>query len=140
MTKTEVRPLHDNKDDMPIRLAALLIRSSSAPLTSQHILAPLATVFDYFPLATMVRAADKNYQERSILANFESEEFWITENLEDWLSAWSEVLCHAVWHTSPCSSVWELTRAMSLVLSTLPQVHSFPSREFEELNFRLNRT
>ncbi|KAF7369138.1 Protein kinase domain-containing protein [Mycena venus] len=121
MTWTEDRPRRGS-DDMRIRLAAVFLRYSSTPMAFRQILAPLNISFDYFPFATMARVVDTNYRERPSLANFESEEFWVTQNLEDWLSARTEVLCHAVWHNSPSrSSVLERVDVMDLLLNTLPQ-------------------
>jgi hypothetical protein len=96
---------------------------SSPTAFFQNVVAPLDLSVDQFCFAFMARVADGNYKERSTPADFESEEFWTTQNLEDWLSARSEILCRAAWQTS--SSILERVQAMDLILHTPSQVSSF---------------
>jgi hypothetical protein len=105
------------------RIAALFIRWPSSPVAFfQNVVAPLDISFDHSLFAFMGRVVDENCKERSTPADLESEEFWTTQNLEDWLSARSEILCRAAWQTS--LSILERVKAMDLVLNTLPQVSS----------------
>ncbi|KAJ7845458.1 hypothetical protein B0H13DRAFT_1908297 [Mycena leptocephala] len=97
MTWIKDRPWCRVFDDMKIRLAAI------------------------FPFTSIARVVDTNYEERSIVVNFESEEFWATPNLENWSSARSESLCHSIWHNSSDLSVFERVQAMHLVLTAIPQ-------------------
>ncbi|KAJ7878761.1 hypothetical protein B0H14DRAFT_1628766 [Mycena olivaceomarginata] len=72
-------------------------------------------------LDTMARA--RNYQpgERSISADFDSEEFWTSAKLENWLSACDEALCHSVWHTAHHMGFLECVQVMHLVIDMLPR-------------------
>jgi hypothetical protein len=108
--------------------------------SAENILAPLDVYFDHFPFTTMAYVVDKNYKERSTVVDFESEEFWASPNLENWLSARNEAFCHAVWHTSSRISVLERVQCMHLVLTALPQVSPLlASVHFKGLNLRINR-
>jgi hypothetical protein len=108
-------------------------RWPSSPIAFfQNIVVPLDITSGYFlsafsynhsSFAFMARVVDENYEERSTPADFESEEFWTTQNLEDWLSTHSEILCRAAWQTS--SSILKRVRAMDLILYTSSQVSSF---------------
>ncbi|KAJ7828709.1 hypothetical protein B0H13DRAFT_2373054 [Mycena leptocephala] len=107
-------------DDLMSRITTLFIRWPSSPTAFfQNIVAPLDLSFDQFLFAFMVHVVDENYKERSTPADFKSEEFWTTQNLEDWLSARSEILCCAAWQTS--SSILERVQAKDLILHTLSQ-------------------
>jgi hypothetical protein len=69
---------------------------------------------------SMARAVDRNYQGQSILARFDSEEFWTSAKLKNWLLACYETLCHGVWHTPiPIS---ERVQLMDYALYILPCV------------------
>jgi hypothetical protein len=127
-------------NDLMSRIAALFMRWPSSPTAFfENIVAPLDLSFDHFLFAFMARVVDENYKERSTPADFESEAFWTTQNLDDWLSARSEILCRAAWQTS--SSILERVQAMDLILHTLSQVSSFACvKRFAELNFGINRT
>lgn len=140
LTWTAHRPCRGLFEDMKIRLAAVTLRYSLTLTSSENILAPLDVYFDHFPFTTMAYVVDKNYKERSTVVDFESEEFWASLNLENWLSARNEVLCHAVWHTSSRISVLERVQCMHLVLTALPQVSPLlTSVHFKGLNIRINR-
>jgi hypothetical protein len=131
MTRVANRPSPEDypprrPKDLMSRIAALFIRWPSSPIAFiQNVVAPLDTGFDQSLFAFMARVVDGTYKERSTPADFEFEEFWTTQNLEDRLSARSEILCRAAWQTS--SSILERVQAMGLVLNTLPQVISFAS-------------
>ncbi|KAJ7093746.1 kinase-like domain-containing protein [Mycena epipterygia] len=126
-TWSQIRQMTNRPNDIPSarqdlmgRIAALFIRWPSSPIAFfQNVVAPLDISFDHSLFAFMARTVDENYKERSTPADFESEEFWTTQNLEDWLLARSEVLCRAAWQVS--SSTLERVQIMDLVLNTLPQ-------------------
>jgi hypothetical protein len=131
---------HPRMSDRMSRIAALFIRWPSSPIAFlQSVVAPLDIIFDPSLFAVISRVVDGNHKEWSTPADFEAEDFWTTQNLEDWLSARSEILCRAAWQTS--LTILERVQAMDLVLNTLPQVSSFAcAKRFAELNFRVNRT
>ncbi|KAJ7883477.1 hypothetical protein B0H14DRAFT_1428654 [Mycena olivaceomarginata] len=88
-------------DDTPFRVAAVLLKYPSTPMTRERILTTLGIQLEDYRIAfdTMARAVDRSHQNWSALANLNSEEFWTSASLEDWLSACDEALCHGVWHT-----------------------------------------
>ncbi|KAJ6531272.1 hypothetical protein B0H19DRAFT_474537 [Mycena capillaripes] len=106
--------------EMRIRLTAMLLIYSSTPITFQKLLGPLASdpIFDNFPFATMARVADKHYKRRATADDFQLDDFGATPNLQNWLLAWSETLCHDIWCTSPTSfTALERVQAMHLNLT-----------------------
>jgi hypothetical protein len=121
MTRTRARPSY-GADDLSIRLAAVSFRFTSALNAPQSILAPLNITFNRFPFTTISQAIDKNYKKQSTLSNFELKEFWTSSNLNNWLLASSQKLCHAIWHTFHNMSVLERVQAMYLALTVLPAV------------------
>jgi hypothetical protein len=121
MTRTRARPSY-GADDLSIRLAAVSFRFTSALNAPQSILAPLNITFNRFPFTTISQAIDKNYKKQSTLGNFELKEFWTSSNLNNWLLASSQKLCHAIWHTFHNMSVLERVQAMYLALTVLPAV------------------
>jgi hypothetical protein len=124
MTRIVPEDNRHRTNDLMSRIAALFMRWPSSPTAFfQNIVEPLDLSFDHSLFAFMARVVDENYKERSTPADFESDEFWTTQNLEDWLSARSEILCRAAWQTS--SSILERVQAMDLILHTLCQVSSF---------------
>ncbi|KAJ7238061.1 hypothetical protein B0H12DRAFT_101006 [Mycena haematopus] len=118
MTWTVSRPGRGLSDNMKIHLVAVY---SSTSISADNILAPLDIHFNHFPFTSIAGVRD---QERLTLTNIESEDFWASANLENWLSSQSESLCHAVWHTSPRMSV------RSLLVSA----------HLKRFNFKMNRT
>ncbi|KAJ7878757.1 kinase-like domain-containing protein [Mycena olivaceomarginata] len=52
--------------------------------------------------------------------NFESEEFWASPSLDNWLSACNETLCHNIWHSAHGMSTLERVEVMHLALNMLP--------------------
>jgi hypothetical protein len=88
-------------DDMPLRVAAVLLKYLHTPMTREKILTTLGIKLEVYRIAfdTMARAVDRDHQNWSALANFDLEEFWNSASLKDWLSACDEALCHGVWHT-----------------------------------------
>jgi hypothetical protein len=144
MTKTK-GPARPGSDDMAVSLVAVIVKYYSTPIAFRRILASLDIVlaafdvsFDHFPFTTMVLVADKNYRERSTLANVESEEFWLTQNLQDWISAHAEVLCHAVWRNSTRSTLERILIMDRILSNPLCQVSLFAFNH--RLNLRMNRT
>lgn len=138
MTRTGHRIHHGCPEyDMTIRLTALLLRYSSTPITSKGILAPfdLDPIFNKFPFASIARVGEGKYNQDFTLANFESAEFWATPQLQNWLSARSEALCHVIWHSSPHLSVLSRVRAMDLMLGALPQASSSACLHYWEVTY-----
>jgi hypothetical protein len=105
----------------------VLLKYSSTLIVRENILATVGITFDNFDdlaFDTMANAVDGDYQEQSVLANFDSEEFWASASLKNWLSACDETLCHGVWHTAHRMSSSERVQVMHLALSILPCVSS----------------
>ncbi|KAF8140745.1 hypothetical protein K438DRAFT_1785437 [Mycena galopus ATCC 62051] len=104
--------------DLRIRLATVLFGYSSTPSAFKNI---LALNFDDLAFDTMARAVDKNYRKPLGFEDPDSDEFWTSANLENWLLAQSEALCHDVWHSSPRPSLLKRVQAMDIVVNVLPQ-------------------
>ncbi|KAJ7318976.1 hypothetical protein DFH08DRAFT_819419 [Mycena albidolilacea] len=107
-------------DDMPFRVAAMLLKYLPTPMTREKILTTLGIKLEDYRIAfdTMARTVDRDHQNWSALANFDLEEFWTSASLEDWLSACDEALCHGVWHTP--IPLLERVHLMSQVNNILP--------------------
>ncbi|KAJ7883536.1 hypothetical protein B0H14DRAFT_2702157, partial [Mycena olivaceomarginata] len=102
MTQIDNRLEWDSSDDdTPFRVAAVLLKYLATPMTREKILTTLGIKLEDYgiPFNTMTRAVDRDHQNWSALANFDSEEFWTSASLEDWLLDCNEALCHCVWHT-----------------------------------------
>jgi hypothetical protein len=104
MTRIDSRDFGwDTDDDTPYRVAAVLLKYISTPMTRERILTTLGIELENYVyrigFKTMARAVDRDHQNWSALANFDLEEFWTSASLKDWLSACDEALCHCIWHS-----------------------------------------
>ncbi|KAF7369136.1 Protein kinase domain-containing protein [Mycena venus] len=107
-------------DDTLIRLAAISLKYST-PIAFQNIFSPLNVWFEKSPFAIMARAVDKRCKIHLITTDFESEEFWVSQNLENWLSTREAKRCQWICHYSLDSSICELVQVMNFVLHTTHQ-------------------
>jgi hypothetical protein len=101
MTRIDIQLGWAINDDMPFRVAAVLLKYLPTPMTREKTLTTLGIKLEDYGIVfdTMARAVDRDHQNWSALANFNLEEFWTSASLQDWLSACDEALCHGVWHT-----------------------------------------
>ncbi|KAJ7318996.1 hypothetical protein DFH08DRAFT_891257 [Mycena albidolilacea] len=103
MAWTKIRPqfVSNWNSDLGSRINAILLAYSFTPKAHEKTLTTLGINLKDYGIAfdSMAGAVDGNYQGQSILARFDSEEFWTSAKLENWLLACYGTLCHGVWHT-----------------------------------------
>jgi hypothetical protein len=97
-TKTEKR-LQFGLDDLRVRLVTASLVFSAAPRVPQNILAPLNITLDQSPFTTITHVVKSDCRKRPGMDNFGSQELWDRSNLENWLLARGQDLCHAIWNT-----------------------------------------
>jgi hypothetical protein len=139
-TQTDKR-LRFKPDDLRIRLGAASLLFSTALRVPQIILAPLHITLDRFPFTIMAHVVKTDYKEHPASGNFESKEFWAHSNLENWLWARVQDLCHAIWHTPSDMTTLETVQTMHFVLTAAVEVLVFlASTNLQRLTFAMNRT
>jgi hypothetical protein len=124
MTQSAKR-LRFEPDDLKIRLGTASLLFSTTLSIPQNILAPLHITLDEFPFTIMAHVGDPDHQKHPASGNFECKEFWARSNLENWLLARSQDLCHALWHTSSDMTTLERVQSMYLILNGSPEVSMF---------------
>ncbi|KAJ7038889.1 hypothetical protein C8F04DRAFT_1321498 [Mycena alexandri] len=120
MTRT-MDQLRRGSDDIRIRLVAVLLRYSSTLVVPLNMFSPLDIGFEELPFASIARAVATDYKAQASLADLESEQFWLSSELDSWPLQRGEDICHEVWHTSPHMSVLQRVESMYLVLTGLHQ-------------------
>ncbi|KAJ7249440.1 kinase-like domain-containing protein [Mycena rebaudengoi] len=120
MTQSAKR-LRFEPDDLKIRLGTASLLFSTTLSIPQNILAPLHITLDEFPFTIMAHVGDPDHQKHPASGNFECKEFWAHSNLENWLLARSQDLCHALWHTSSDMTTLERVQSMYLILNGSPE-------------------
>ncbi|KAJ7713774.1 kinase-like domain-containing protein [Mycena olivaceomarginata] len=64
----------------------------------------------------MAHVVKPDYQKHPGLDNSESEDFWANSNVQDWLSAPFQDLCHSIWYSSAHMPILERVQSMHVVL------------------------
>ncbi|KAF8174671.1 hypothetical protein K438DRAFT_114731 [Mycena galopus ATCC 62051] len=103
--------------DLQIRISAASLLFSNALSIPQNIYASLNVAVYQFPFTVIAQVVNPAYQKHSASNNFESEEFWTSPNLEKWLSAHGQDLCHSIWQTCSHMTALEKLKAMHFVLT-----------------------
>ncbi|KAF8124857.1 hypothetical protein K438DRAFT_1034979 [Mycena galopus ATCC 62051] len=125
-TETAKRlPFEPVEDDLQIRIGAASLLFSNALRVPQNIHAPLNVAVHQFPFTVIAEIVNPGYQKHSASNNFECEEFWTGPNLEEWLSARGQDLCHSIWQTCSHMTTLEKLKAMHFVLTGSHEVGIF---------------